>query len=298
MASDTRPVNTDSFTNSTSELSPISWVRSDPEQRLAFRGGRFTRVNTWCALLLGVIFSTCFYTALYLMHNSYLAVTFTQRGPIPYCIAFFFFWSVAILILKFFKLRLQRRALQMVVVPENPEFVLSPLTVDDVIGRMYQVVDDPKHFTLLNRIYVALANLRNLGRVTDVDEILETQAGSDESVMETSYSLLQGFVWAIPVLGFIGTVQGLSAAIGGFGSVLATTEELNQVKDALKDVTGGLSVAFETTMQGLVAALIVQLLLTAIKKSEEEFLDSCSEYCVRNVVSRLRLMPYESREES
>lgn len=298
MASDTHPVNTDSFTNSTSELSPISWVRSDPEQRLAFRGGRFTRVNTWCALLLGVIFSTCFYTALYLMPNSYLAVTFTQRGPIPYCIAFFFFWSVAILILKFFKLRLQRRALQMVVVPENPEFVLSPLTVDDVIGRMYQVVDDPKHFTLLNRIYVALANLRNLGRVTDVDEILETQAGSDESVMETSYSLLQGFVWAIPVLGFIGTVQGLSAAIGGFGSVLATTEELNQVKDALKDVTGGLSVAFETTMQGLVAALIVQLLLTAIKKSEEEFLDSCSEYCVRNVVSRLRLMPYESREES
>jgi len=298
MASDTHPVNTSNFTNTTSELPPISWVRSDPEQRMAFRGGRFTRVNTWCALLLGVIFSTGFYTALYLTPNSYLAVTFTQRGPIPYCIAFFFFWSIAILILKFFKLRLQRRALQMVVVPENPEFVLSPLTVDDVIGRMYQVVDDPKHFTLLNRIYVALANLRNLGRVADVDEILETQAGSDESVMETSYSLLQGFVWAIPVLGFIGTVQGLSAAIGGFGSVLATTEELNQVKDALKDVTGGLSVAFETTMQGLVAALIVQLLLTAIKKSEEEFLDSCSEYCVRNVVSRLRLMPYESREES
>lgn len=298
MASETHPVNANSFTNSTTELSPISWVRSDPEQRLAFRGGRFTRVNTWCALLLGVIFSTGFYTALYLMPNSYLAVTFTQRGPIPYCITFFFFWSIAILILKFFKLRLQRQALRMVVVPENPEFVLSPLTVDDVIGRMYQVVDDPKHFTLFNRIYVALANLRNLGRVADVDEILETQAGSDESVMETSYSLLQGFVWAIPVLGFIGTVQGLSAAIGGFGSVLATSEELNQVKDALKDVTGGLSVAFETTMQGLVAALIVQLLLTAIKKSEEEFLDSCSEYCVRNVVSRLRLMPYESREES
>lgn len=280
------------------EPAPLSWVRSDPEQRLAFRGGRFTRVNTWCALLIGVIFTTGFYAILYLAPDSYLAVTFTQRGPIPYCITVFFFWSLAILMLKFFKLRLQKRALDMVIVPENPEFVLSPLTVEDVVGRIYQVVDDPKHFTLFNRISVALANLRNLGRVADVDEILQTQAGSDESVMETSYSLIQGFVWAIPVLGFIGTVQGLSAAIGGFGSVLATTEELSQVKDALKDVTGGLSVAFETTMQGLVAALIVQLLLTALKKSEEEFLDACSEYCVRHIVGRLRLMPYEAREEA
>lgn len=296
MASDSHPLPTENAV--TSEPAPLSWVRSDPEQRLAFHGARFTRVNTWCALLIGVIFTTGFYTLFYLAPGSYLAVTFTQRGPIPYCIALFFFWSLAILLLKFLKLRLQRRVLQLVVVPENPEFVLSPLTVEDVIGRIYQVVDDPRHFTLFNRINVALANLRNLGRVADVDEILQTQAGSDESVMETSYSLIQGFVWAIPVLGFIGTVQGLSAAIGGFGSVLATTEELSQVKDALKDVTGGLSVAFETTMQGLVAALIVQLLLTALKKSEEEFLDACSEYCVRNIVGRLRLMPYETRDDA
>src|SRR5690606_7700157 len=105
--------------------------------------------------------------------------------------------------------------------------------------------------------------------------------------------LLQGFVWAIPVLGFIGTVEGLSIAIAGFGSVLGATEDFEQVKDALRGVTAGLSVAFETTMQGLVAALVIQLVLTGIKKSEEEFLDACSEYCARHVVGRLRIMPFE-----
>ena len=203
---------------------------------------------------------------------------------------------MAILWLKWLKLRFQCRALQYLIVPDDPEFVLTPQSVDDVYQRIYKSVDDVRQFVLFHRIATALSNLRNLGRVTDVDEILHSQAENDESSMETSYSLLQGFVWAIPVLGFIGTVEGLSIAIGGFGNVLGSANDFSQVKDALHGVTGGLSIAFETTMQGLVAALVIQLTLTALKKSEEEFLDACSEYCSKHIVGRLRLMPFEMRE--
>jgi biopolymer transport protein ExbB/TolQ len=280
----------------TEQILHLSWAKSDPEQRLAFRGGRFTRVNTFCSLLVGGGMTTLFFLVLIPLNKTYFAGMFLNRGLVPYFIVGFSFWSLAILVLKWLKLRFQRKTLNIAIVPDDPEFILSPTTVDDVNHRMFQVVDDPKHFVLFNRISIALANLRNLGRVTDVDEILTTQSGHDESVMETSYSLLQGFVWAIPVLGFIGTVLGLSQAIGAFGSVLATTAELSQIKGALQGVTGGLAVAFETTLEGLVAALIIQLLLTVVKKSEEEFLDACNEYCVRNIVGRLRLMPYETVE--
>ena len=282
--------------NNPSSPEPLSWLKSDPEQRLMFRGARFTRVNSWCALFLGVGMTVGFYLLLLPVPENVIAASFTQRGEIPYFIALFSAWSVAILWLKWLKLRLQRRALQRIVVPEDPEFVLTPQSVDDVYHRMYESVDDVRHFVVFNRIATALSNLRNLGRVTDVAEILQTQAESDESSMETSYSLLQGFVWAIPVLGFIGTVEGLSIAISGFGNVLGASSDFSQVKDALKGVTGGLSIAFETTMQGLVAALVIQLTLTAIKKSEEEFLDACSEYCSKHIVGRLRLMPFEMRE--
>ena len=107
--------------------------------------------------------------------------------------------------------------------------------------------------------------------------------------METSYSILQGLIWAIPVLGFIGTVLGLSEAIGQFGTLLQSAGELSEVKDGLQLVTSGLSTAFETTLVALVAALGIQLWLVALKKAEEEFLDECSEYCIRNVVGRLRV---------
>ena len=63
--------------------------------------------------------------------------------------------------------------------------------------------------------------------------------------------------------------------------------------ESLKGVTGGLSTAFETTLLALLFALFLQLLVTFLHKSEEEFLDECSEYCQKNIVSKLRIMPFE-----
>ena len=107
--------------------------------------------------------------------------------------------------------------------------------------------------------------------------------------METSYALVQGFVWAIPVLGFIGTVLGLSMAIGSFTAVLGTGQDVSAITGALGNVTAGLATAFDTTLVALVAALVIQLLMVMTKKSEEEFLDEAMEHGIRNVVGRLRL---------
>jgi biopolymer transport protein ExbB/TolQ len=270
---------------------PLSWTRTDVEQRLGFRGARFTKVNNVLAGVIGTALTVAFYALLILIPDHPFAVSFTQRGICPYFTMWLTFWSTAILLLKWFKLRLQRRSLECLVVPQEHDFVLSAANVDVVTSNIYSTVDDPKHFVLFNRIMIALANLRNLGRVSDLDEILGSQAEQDESSMQTSYAILSSFVWAIPVLGFIGTVLGLSEAIGGFSDVLGGASDIGQLTGALKGVTAGLATAFETTLQALVAALVIQLLLTGLKKSEEEFLDSCGEYCMRNIVGKLRIVP-------
>ena len=124
-------------------------------------------------------------------------------------------------------------------------------------------------------------------------DILINQGNQDEAALDTSYSLLSGFIWAIPVLGFIGTVLGLSSAIGGFGEVLESAKDIEQIKTELKSVTAGLSMAFVTTLQALAAALVLQLLTTFLKKGEEEFLEETSQYCTNHIVNRLRIMPFE-----
>jgi len=280
-----------------SEEVPLCWARADIEQRLGFRGGRFTRVNNLLTFLLGVLLTIAFYGGLMLFPSNWFTDMFTQRGWVQYIVVLLTCWSLVILLFKWLKLVYQRRALAFEIVPATPDFVLSSATVDEVINRLYAIADAPKQFLLFNRVTVALSNLRNLGRVADVDDILRSQAEQDESGMETSYALVQGFVWAIPVLGFIGTVIGLSEAIGSFSGVLAEAGEIDELAVALRGVTSGLATAFETTLVALVAALIIQMVLTFERKSEEEFLASCSEYCGRHVVGRLRIMPFEQVAE-
>jgi|YNPBryunderm2012_1023409.scaffolds.fasta_scaffold00157_5 biopolymer transport protein ExbB/TolQ len=277
---------------------PLAWHRKDIEQRLGFSGGRFTRPNGWLAFLMALLATAAFYAALIPLTGTWWAQLFTERGPTQYATVLFTFWCLAILLLKWRKLAFQRKALDYIVVPESHDFVLAPATTEQVFQKIYATVDDPKQFLLFNRILIALSNLQNLGRVGDVDDILRSQAAQDESAMETSYALVYGFVWAIPVLGFIGTVLGLSQAIGAFSEILKEAKDFNAVSEGLRAVTGGLATAFDTTLVALVAALGIYLLFTLVKKSEEEFLDRCTEYCIRHIVDRLRMLPFEPDQKT
>ena len=279
------------MTRSTGSRPSLDWSRSDIEQRLFFPGGRYTNVNGLLSGLLALLFTVAFYATLATpwLRGGYLDALFNERGPTQHATAFLFFWCLVILGLKTAKLSFQRRALNVRVIPDEAGFVISQSTVSRVLHNFHEAVDDPRQFLLFNRIVIALSNLRNLGQVGDVDGILRSQAGHDEAVTDTSYSLLNGFVWAIPVLGFIGTVLGLSDAIGQFSGVLGSANDVSQISTALKGVTVGLATAFDTTLVALVAALVVQLAMTVLRRDEDAFLDEAIEYGLRNVVGRLRI---------
>ena len=67
-------------------------------------------------------------------------------------------------------------------------------------------------------------------------------------------------VWVLPLLGFIGTVIGISDAIGGLGTVFADGDR----QEALESVLGALRFAFDTTFAGLVLVIPVMALSTWI----------------------------------
>jgi biopolymer transport protein ExbB/TolQ len=266
----------------------IFWKR-DPEARLGVRPGRFTDTNLALTTALGLFATAVVYTGLNFVRNTMVGQIFLGRGWVQYAITFLACWCLAILQIKRLKLRVQRDALGLSIVPRARDFVLAPSTAKVVLRRMDGLVDNPKHFVLLNRIELALSNLSHIGRISDVSEILVTQAENDEARMVSSYAIARGLIWAVPVLGFIGTVLGLSQAIGSFTGVLAQGADISQLTDALGNVTAGLSTAFDTTLLGLLAALLLHLLTTALVKREEDFLHECHEYCHLYIVGKLRL---------
>lgn len=281
---------------SITQESLLNWARDDLEQRLGFRGGRFTSSNKLLSFLAAVVLTIAFFLVMIFGLKPYPSTTrivqiFLDHPEIVPVIMVLFFWALCMLFTKWRKLVYQKKVLDLAAVPQEPNFVLDRRSASEVLTRVRSLVDDTRHFVLLNRIDRALSNLRNIGDISEVSNILRAQAEYDEEQIGSSYKLVAGFVWAIPVLGFIGTVLGLSKAIGGFGSTLKMggNTDLSALKASLQITTQGLSTAFETTFVALAATLIVQLWLTQLQHEEASFLDECNDYCHAHVVSKLRL---------
>ncbi len=282
--------------NDTSQQ-PLRYYEMDIEQRLGFSSRGGTACNAWLTFLLAMVLTIVVYAVAIFIPPNYFTLMLLDRGYTQHAAVFFGFWCVAILVLKRSKLRLQRKALEYSAIPNEHQFVLSSQTADQVAAQIHANAADPERFLVYNRILTAISNLKNLGRVSDVDDILNSLAERDESAHETSFGLINGFLWAIPVLGFIGTVLGLSQSISNFSGVLEKESEISAIVDSLKKVTGGLSTAFETTLLALLIALVVQLWMNAQKGAEEQFLDDCNDYCLKQIVSRIKILPYEQTRE-
>jgi biopolymer transport protein ExbB/TolQ len=274
----------------------LAWTQNDIENRFGFKGGRYTNVNHLFAFLLGLLAAALLYAfAVFLfprVPGASVLTTILLRPANQFAIipaTLFFFGGLAVLWLKRHKLHFQEQALQLSAVPAEPEFVLTETSAASVLARIHSLVDHPRHFVLLNRIDRALSNLKNMGQVNDVSSILRTQAENDEDLVASSYTLVNGLVWAIPVLGFIGTVLGLSLAIGKFTQTLQAAGDISLIRNSLQGVTGGLATAFESTLVALSYTLVLQLAITFLQKREMAFLDECNDYCHSHIVSKLRL---------
>ena len=275
-----------------------NWKKLDPEAKWGLPAKRFTGVNALWALFCGLVLGALFYAALlplWQMRSFQMVNMFFHGGPehrsfIPYVTVGLSMWCLAILLIKLKKIRIQRKALDIKILPDVPDFILSPDNSGSVLTRIDTQVYMPDGFIVLNRVRKTLINLKNIGRVSDVSSVLNDCAVADEKYIEGTYTIARGLIWAIPVTGFIGTVLGLSEAIGGFGQVITGGADLSALKTALSGVTGGLSVAFETTLIALVAALFLQLFMTIVMQKEEDLMNDCANYCYRNIITKLKML--------
>lgn len=265
----------------------------DPEARIGLPAGRGTTPSAAACLLFTVGISTALYGISYLLRDSAWGAVLwryiTAFGGIPIPITIFSVWSLVFLTLKALKIRAQRQAMRLAFVPDDTGFVLNAATADAVVEAIDRAVDDPTRFLFLARCRSVLRMMRNLGRVSDVDEILASRADQDDSTMDSGYTVLRGLIWAIPVLGFIGTVVGLTQTMAEFGAVLDSAGNMSELTENLKKVLSGLETAFVTTAEALIAVIFIYLLQTVVRRADEALLDDMRAACSNAVVARVRI---------
>ena len=102
---------------------------------------------------------------------------------------------------------------------------------------------------LLRRFRDALDRIMRRNSAEGLEDELKYLADRDADRIYESYALFRVIIWAIPVLGFLGTVIGITLAIGNLNPA-ALEESIDQVVLALR-------IAFATTTQALSLSIVL-----------------------------------------
>lgn len=89
-----------------------------------------------------------------------------------------------------------------------------------------------------------------------------------------SYLIPKYLNWSIPILGFIGTVLGISLAADGIQSVIASQEGLSQLSNDLGNAIAPLGIAFDTTLIALSLSILLTLFQTLQQRTEDRVMNA------------------------
>ena len=263
-----------------------------------------TNVSLLLTGAMAVALAAVFYVLILPLHKTYIGELFLNRGWVPPVIVFLSCWSGAVLAFKSRELARQRDSVLFDVLPTELSLEIRPDNVDQFSAHIRSLPCDPLHSFLLNRVLRALEHFKSRASVQEVASLLSSQGEIDANAVESSYTMVKVFIWAIPILGFIGTVIGIGSAVGSFSQSLrppktavapapaaapaaGDPQGMDRIKDSLGKVTRGLGVAFDTTLLALVMSIIIMFPTSSMQKSEEDILNSIDEYCNDNVLGRL-----------
>ena len=195
---------------------------------------------------------------------------YTAMHPVEYAITIMFFVGVAALCVKWFEIRQHKARLK------NGSG-LEPLPEKKLetreAGRLLRQIDEhiKQHGNSLqaNRLRSILNNIRHSGSTERLDDDLRCLADDDYMRAEGDYGFIKIIIWAIPILGFLGTVIGIALAMGNLSP--------EALEESLPNVMGGLTVAFDTTAAALALSMVVYFAQFAVWRDEQRMLDDVSQ---------------------
>ncbi len=140
-------------------------------------------------------------------------------------------------------------------------------TTDDLQSRLERHQGRRRRSYFWRRLYTALDFVQRNGSPDGLEEELKYASELDQDEKHDRYSFAKILVWAIPMLGFLGTVLGISEALGGL-----EIGEDNDFQEMMGGLRSSLYVAFDTTAIALTFAILLMFTMFAVDRSESGLL--------------------------
>ena len=154
----------------------------------------------------------------------------------------------------------------------------KPLDVSKTLDAIERLPDDIKSTPLVQITSSSLRRYAITGSIQNASEAIEPGLESMAIRYEADLSVLKYITWAIPSIGFLGTVRGI-------GQAMAQAE--TAVAGDIGPMTSSLGVAFNSTFVALMISIVLVMLLSFLQRTQDDQLVRVQDYCERYLIRRI-----------
>jgi biopolymer transport protein ExbB/TolQ len=175
-------------------------------------------------------------------------------------------WALAIMGAKWIRSSHERKLLDGDLVPLAPGSRILPEDAREYTRQVQALPEQERRLLLPRAALAALNRFRATRSIQDASATAREVCAAESDRLDSELAMIRYIAWAIPSIGFIGTVRGIGDAL---------TQAHRAVQGDISGVTEALGVAFNSTFIALLLSLVLMFVLHQLQlKQERQELDT------------------------
>lgn len=189
------------------------------------------------------------------------------------------FWALALLAFKAVGVSRERSLLRDDLVATAPGESVLPEDARDLARAVEALPEPQRHFLYPRALLTALHRFRSTRNVQDVSDAVGKVCEAESDRLDAELSMIRYIAWAIPAIGFIGTVRGIG---------LALAQAHKAVEGDITGVTAALALAFNSTLVALILSIVLMFFLHQLQLVQERLVLDTQSACDRGLIHKLQ----------
>jgi len=188
-------------------------------------------------------------------------------------------WAMSLMGYKAYLTVQERKMLSLDLIPVGEGTSILPEDTREY-SRPIQALPETRQDYLLSRaLLTALHRFRSTRNIQDVSSSVREICESESERLDSELAMVRYIAWAIPSIGFLGTVRGI-------GQALAQAHKA--VQGDIAGVTQSLGIAFNSTFVALLISIVVMFLLHQLQLAQERLVLDTEDYCDNRLIRYLQ----------
>lgn len=188
-------------------------------------------------------------------------------------------WGLGMSVFKVIAIRRQRLQLDRGVLRVAPGFRILPTDVREYARKLEELPASERDLIPARTMRRALKRFGETSDVQDAATAVHDYCESEAARLDSELALIRFCVWAIPAIGFVGTVRGIGNALAGAQLAL---------RGDTSAVTSGLGVSFNSTFVALILSIVIMYVIHELQLRQERLVLDTEQHVDDAVVSNLQ----------